>query len=79
MIWVDWLECWIRPVLCIYVKRGPRALGRECRDTFIIVSINYILSIAYNDVVVPRNILDVWKFGPLGLCICVKIYKLTHS
>ena len=33
------------------------------------VNINYNLSSAYNDVVVPCNDLDVWEFGPLGLCI----------
>ena len=52
MVWVEWLDCWIRPVSCIYVKRWSRALGRECGDTFIIVNINYILSTAY-DVLVP--------------------------
>ena len=66
---MDCFECWIRSVSCIYIKRRLRTLGSERRNTFIIVNINYILSSAYNDVVVPCNDLDVWEFGPLGLCV----------
>ena len=51
------------------LKRRSRTLGRECRDTFAIVSINYILCIAYNDVVAPCNVPDVWDFGHLGLSV----------
>ena len=69
MVWVDWLECWIRSTLCIYVKRRSWTLGRERKDTIIIRNINYILYSTYNDVVVPCNYSDFWEFGPLGLCI----------
>ena len=37
--------------------------------TFLIVNNNYILSLAYIDVIVSCNVPDVWKFGPLGLCL----------
>ena len=69
MVCVDWLECWTRAISCISVKRMSRTLGRKCGDTLIIVNINYILSFTYNNVVVPCNDLDVWEFGPLGLCV----------
>ena len=36
-------------------------------ETFFIVNIKYILSLAYIDVIVPYNVSDVWEFDPLGL------------
>ena len=35
--------------------------------TILIVNIMYILSLAYIDVIVPYNVLDVLEFGPMGL------------
>ena len=67
VVWVVWLECWIRPVSCINVKQRSRTLGMECGD-ILIVNIIYILSLAYIDVIVPCNALDVWELGSMGLC-----------
>ena len=36
--------------------------------TFLLLNINYILSFAFIDAIVHCNVLDVWEFGPLGLC-----------
>ena len=50
------------------------------QDTFIIVNINYILFVAYNDIVVPCNDLNVWEFGLLvcvsGVPMSSKLYVL---
>ena len=63
---MDWLECWNRPVSCIIVKRRSRTLATECGDIFYSEHY-YIISPAYNDLIVSYNVPDVLKFGPLGL------------
>ena len=72
MVWVDWLERWIRPVSCIYVKRRSRTLGKECGGTFTIVNIIYIISSTYNDVNVPCKVPNVWEFGLFSLCVSLR-------
>ena len=39
--------------------------------TLLIVKINFILSLAYNDVIVPCNVPDVCEFRPLWACGCL--------
>ena len=91
MVWVDWLECWIRAVSCIIVTRRSRTLGRGCGNIFNLEHrcINYILSLALNDVNVPFNYNpNVWELGPLGLyrlwgangphTMCINIHVNWH-
>ena len=51
---------------CIHIKHKSRTLGTESGD-ILIMNIDYILSLAYINVIVPCNVLDVLEFGPLGL------------
>ena len=50
---------------CKHIGQG---YWRHDVGIFVMVNINYILSFAYIDVIVPCNVLGVWEFGPLGLC-----------
>ena len=63
------MECWNRPVSCIFVKCRSRTLGTECGDIFAFVNINYILSFVFIDAIVHCNVPDIWNSALLACVV----------